>query len=484
MSGPYARWIAEYRDGGLHPFPVDGKRPCVTAYAQRRPSTATTDRWAQAFPTANLGLPTRRERIAVLDADDHSAVALFEAVAGHTPLRVRTRRGEHWYYADPTGEIAGAIHPGGQPFDIKGTGTADYVLVAGSEQHGVIYDILGYEGADQIAEFVRRFCDLPRLSPAAHRDLLQQPSGLVQVRRSLIAARNTILLDGASITEGARNAALFKATCRDAHEIRRRCGDGDEGLSALVSQATAINDTLCVPPLGADEVDKLAAGVWKRTLAGINRPPARRNRHVRGVLQRVGRQLRSLALWGWLTQGGFDIDDLELAPARIAAAIPGWKPHDAVAAIKGLVDRDVLRLIHAGGKGRANVSRYRLAEPLVSDVSFAVGLNILAGDPAALALLVFLVDIWGAEARAPISADGMASTVGGPFGSWTKVRILRARGQLEAAGLIERLEAKRTGIRRPRALFQVRARDVLKMLEIVPVEIHRPPAPAARLQRV
>ena len=123
MTGPYGRWIADYRDGGLHPFPVDGKRPCVTSYAKRRPSAATTERWAQTFPAANLGLPTRREGLAVLDADDPGVVALFEAVAGFTPLRVGTRRGEHWYFGDPRGEIAGANHPLGQPFDIKAAGS-------------------------------------------------------------------------------------------------------------------------------------------------------------------------------------------------------------------------------------------------------------------------------------------------------------------------------------------------------------------------
>lgn len=487
MTGPYGRWIADYRDGGLHPFPVEGKRPCVTAYAKRRPSAAATVKWAQAFPAANLGLPTRRERLAVLDADDPDAVALFEAIVGATPLRVRTRRGEHWYYADPANEIAGAIHPQGQPFDIKAAGSADYVLAPGSEHQGLAYEIIGYDGDDPIGEFARRLRDLPRFSASARNDLVQQPRGLVQARPSLVGVAAPILLSGAVIPQGARNAALFKAACRDAHELRRRHGDGDEGLAALTNQAAAFNSALCSPLLEDHEVDKLADGVWKRTLAGVNRPPARKNRHVRGVLQRLGREVRSLALWGWLSQSGFDIDDIELAPARVAAAIPGWKPHDAEAAINGLVGRDVLRQVRARGRGRGNAGRYQVRDPLVSQVSFAASLHTLGGDAAALALLAFLVDTWGADARAPISAEGMSQTVGGPFGGWTKVKILRARDRLEAAGLIERLEVKRRGVRRPRALFQVRAAAVLKIPEIVPVDIHRPLgllASEAQLQQV
>lgn len=128
MTGPYRRWIADYRNSGLHPFPVDGKRPCVTAYGARRPGPAALDRWTETFPLANLGLPTRRERLAVLDADDPAAIELFKYVAGDTPLRVLTRRGEHWYFADPTAAIASAVHPNGQPFDIRASGKADYVL--------------------------------------------------------------------------------------------------------------------------------------------------------------------------------------------------------------------------------------------------------------------------------------------------------------------------------------------------------------------
>jgi hypothetical protein len=306
-------------------------------------------------------------------------------------------------------------------------------------------------------------------------------------RPSLVGVAAPILLSGAVIPQGARNAALFKAACRDAHELRRRHGDGDEGLAALTNQAVAFNSALCSPPLEDHEVDKLADGVWKRTLAGVNRPPARKNRHVRSVLQRLGREVRSLALWGWLSQSGFDIDDIELAPARVAAAIPGWKPHDAEAAINGLVGRDVLRQVRARGRGRGNAGRYQLRDPLVSQVSFAASLHTLGGDAAALALLAFLVDTWGADARAPISAEGMSQTVGGPFGGWTKVKILRARDRLEVAGLIERLYVRRRGVRRPRALFQVRAAAVLKISEIVPVGIHRPLgllASEAQLQQV
>lgn len=473
MTGPYSRWIADYRHSGLHPFPVDGKQPCVRSYAARRPSPVALDRWTVAFAGANLGLPTRREGLVVLDADDPAAIALFEATVGYTPLRVRTRRGEHWYFADPSGLVASAIHPNGQPFDIKASGKADYILLPGSEHGGALYRLSDQDQVS-VAEFVRRLGALPPLDPDKLRELLQQPRGHVRPRSSARHSGATIILKGAPIEVGARNDSLFRAACRDAHDVRRRFGDTDDGLKELIGRMEGYNDALCTEALPAAEVEKLAQSAWGRTLSGVNRPPSRHRRHIRDALRRIGRDVRAFALWAWLSQSGLGTDDVDLAPARVANAIPGWKRHDAEAAIKTLIRAKVLRVLQAGAKGRGRVARYRLTEILVSDIAIAPALHRLEGDAAALALLVFLVDVWGDAATAPISAEGMSQSVGGPFGAWTKVRLVKARDRLVEAGLIERLAVRRTGVRLPRATFQVRAADVLKMPGNVPVEIHRP----------
>lgn len=478
MTGPYRRWIADYRDSGLHPFPVDGKQPCVRSYAARRPSLSAIERWSATFPNANLGLPTRRERLVVLDADDPAAIALFEEIVGYTPLRVRTRRGEHWYFRDLTGAVRTAIHPNGQAFDIKASGNADYILIPGSEHGGAIYRLADQDEVS-VMEFAQRLKSLPPLDPAKLRNLMQQPRGLVRVRPITAHRGGTVILTGASIPVGARNDTLFKAACRDAHDVRRRFGDAEGGLADLVDRIQAFNNTLCVEPVPAPEVEKVAQSAWARTLSGVNRPPARQRRHIRDAMHRLGRQVRALALWGWLTQCGLDTNDIDLAPGRVAASIPGWKAHDAEAAIAALARAGVLRLLQAGGKGRGRAARYRLVESLVSDVSFAVGLQRLKGDAAALMLLVFLVDRWGDGSNAPISAEGMSQFVGGPFGDWTKVKIVKARDHLAAAGLIDRLETKRITARQPRAMFQMRAAAVLKIPGNVPVDIHRPPSRGA-----
>lgn len=483
MTGPYGRLIADYRESGLHPFPVAGKAPCVKAYASSRPSPITTKRWATVFSDANLGLPTRREGLVVLDIDHPSAAAIIEAAAGRSPLRVGTRQGEHAYFADPRREFRGVIHPNGQQFDIKGAGSADYVLLPGSVNGDATYTLLDYDGDDPIAEFARRLADLPPLSAQAYQDLVRRPSGLIQVSWPVRPASNTVLLDAATVPQGARNLALFLATCREAHEIRRRHGDGDVALAALADRMVGVNAALCLPPLGDVEVERLVRGVWTRTLVGINRPPPSKSRHIRAALQRMGKEARGLVLWGWLTETATQGEDIELAPVRVARAIPGWGRHDAEAAIKALVAQRVLRLVGSARRGRGNATRYRLLEPLLSRVSFTDGLHRLGGDADALALLVLLAETWGPEGEAPISAEGMARQLGGPFGRWTRVKIVKARDRLESAQLIERLPDRRISVRRPRAMFQLRATGVLKMLEIVPVDIHRPPALEVRQPR-
>lgn len=481
MIGPYARWIADYRRNGLRPFPVEGKRPCITNYAARAPSLPTLERWAERFPRANLGIPTRRNGLAVLDADDDEALAIFDAIAGPPAARVLTSRGEHWYFTDPQNEIAGVNHPGGQPFDIKAGGAADYVLVPGSSNGETTYQLADYAGSDMAGEFARRLRDLTPLPQTAYLELLKQPSGRTQVVvPGMIRSPSPLVLTGARVREGARNNALFQAACRDAHVIRQRLGDGPHGVAALAAQAAAVNEALLDPPLPDGEVGKLVDGVWRRTLSGVNRAPTRRAGHVREALVRVGRETRAVALWGWLSQGHFDTSDMELSPSRLAGVIPGWKTHDFAAAITRMVAAKILRQLSPGQKGRGLVARYRLLEPLVTQINVGPVLAKLRGDHAAMSLLAFLVDVWGPESDAPISAEGMTLSVGGPFGAWSKPKLLKARDHLEAAGLLLRVQQRRVGVRRARALFQVRAGGVLKMLENVPVDIHRPPLVLAR----
>jgi hypothetical protein len=470
--GPYGRWIADYRGAGLYPFPVAGKRPLITAYGRHRPGAATTIRWAERFDAANLGLSTRMHRLAVFDADDPEAVALFAAVLGRSPLRVRTRRGEHWYFADPAGAVAGANHPGGQAFDIRASGTADFVLAPGSVNGAAVYEIVGYAGERPIAEYAARLRDLPPADPRALAALLDHGRRSAPRIPNGSAADGKILrLPSGAIPEGQRNNTLFQLACREAHPLRRRLGDD---AAALAARMTALNDALCDPPLDVAEVVRLAASAWGYTLAGVNRPPGRRARYIREVLRRVGGRDRALALWGLLSQAQDGGIDLALAPARVAAAVPGWRHRAGEAAIAGLAEMGVLRQVSPGGRGRGRVACYRLLEPVISEVSFATALDVLGGDAAAVALLVFLVESRGAEGVAGISAQGMAQTVGGPFGGWTREKIVGAREALEHAGLIERLAIPRKGVRNPPAVFQLRATSVLKIPGIVPVLIHRP----------
>lgn len=61
--------------------------------------------------------------VVVLDADDAEAAAWMAAHLPPTPWRVRTRRGEHWYYRAPAGAVASCVRRGGLALDVRGQGS-------------------------------------------------------------------------------------------------------------------------------------------------------------------------------------------------------------------------------------------------------------------------------------------------------------------------------------------------------------------------
>ncbi|MDZ4110423.1 MAG: bifunctional DNA primase/polymerase [Brevundimonas sp.] len=478
MAGPYGQYSESYFDRDVRPFPVEGKRPCIANYNLSRFGSKVREKLATKFPDANLGLLTARSRLAVIDVDDRGLIDSIIAIAGPTPLRVQTRRGEHLYYRDSRSRFVGISQPGGQAYDIKGSGSSDFVLIPGSTNAGVTYGIVGYEGTDIAGEFSRLLQEIPSLTDDAYRRLAPRSCTPNVERWKRKDEGSTYILQGAQIPVGQRNQTLFRAACRDAHEIQRSYGGVEAGRAALASRCASYNDALCELPLPDHEIGRLASSAWKLTLSGINRPPRRSNIYVGERLKRMGKNVRALALWGWLTQEIPDISDFELAPVRLASLMLGWKRHDAEEAIRGLTKVGVLAVVEKGGRGRGRVTRYRLTEGFVSDLSFSKVLARVNGDAAAVALLAFVVDAHGPSGRAELSAGGMASMVNGPFGRWTKVGIRKAYDLLVKTGLLNRVHRDRSGVRAPRALFQICASGVLKMPGIVPVELHAPLSPS------
>jgi len=152
--------------------------------------------------------------------------------------------------------------------------------------------------------------------------------------------------------------------------------------------------------------------------------------------------------------------------------------HDAKAALVALAASGAMVVKQAGGRGRGRRVIYTLERTLVSRVDFAKALATLDGDHGAVALLAHLVEFAGADGRAPVSVLGMSEARGGPFARWTRCKLEKARVKLETTGLLVRDDDLRRGIRRPRAMFLVRAASVLKIPQNVPVDIH-PPRPLA-----
>lgn len=80
------------------------------------------------------GLVSGATNVVVVDADDDEAVAWAAARLPPTPWRVRTQRGEHWYYRAPAGRpVASCVRRGRLALDVRGQGSQ--VVAPGSVHH-------------------------------------------------------------------------------------------------------------------------------------------------------------------------------------------------------------------------------------------------------------------------------------------------------------------------------------------------------------
>ncbi|MBY5992494.1 AAA family ATPase [Ferrimonas balearica] len=116
------------------------KKPAIPTWRElqsRDVSDQEFEDWCERFPSeTNIGLVTGKTFI-VIDADSEEAVHFVETELSHTPVRVSTSQGMHFYYTKPDFDIRNSV--GRNKIDIRGTG--GYVVAAGSvHSSGVIYE--------------------------------------------------------------------------------------------------------------------------------------------------------------------------------------------------------------------------------------------------------------------------------------------------------------------------------------------------------
>lgn len=229
---------AECSSPGKHPRTKNGCKDATTA-------AATIDFWWGQWPTANLGIATGEESgIVVIDVDpDHDGFATLvelESMLGNLPretVGVTTGSGgAHIYMKYPTGARIGNSQARADMVGVDVRGEGGYVVAPASlHASGQLYAWTG-EPTDVLAEL-----------PAAWMTAIAAGSSPGQRRDTSTDDPSTPLI------EGARNQALTSL----GGSMRRR------GMSeaAICAALLAENTARCQPPLGEDEVRKIAWSV-------------------------------------------------------------------------------------------------------------------------------------------------------------------------------------------------------------------------------
>ena len=99
-------WALEYWDHGYSVIPLvpSSKKPAIPwkPFQERRASREQVYQWWALHPTSNLGLVCgRHSGLVVIDADDSESETYMKIHLDYTPMRVRTRKGVHYYYRQP-----------------------------------------------------------------------------------------------------------------------------------------------------------------------------------------------------------------------------------------------------------------------------------------------------------------------------------------------------------------------------------------------
>jgi hypothetical protein len=210
-------------------FPCNGKKPYVE-HGLRDATTdpATIETWWRRWPGANVAIRTGSvSGLLVVDADDLDSLHELEREHGELPRTasvVTPRGGQHYWLRHPGGEIpssAGKFAPG---VDIRSDG--GYVIAPPSPGYVV----------DEEAP-------------------LADPPGWLLERLRGGHRNGSASKVGEAIPTGERNSTLASL----AGSMRRR-GMGEAEIAAALQVA---NRERCQPPLGEQEIEKIAASVGR-----------------------------------------------------------------------------------------------------------------------------------------------------------------------------------------------------------------------------
>jgi hypothetical protein len=236
VTGVFAQWQPVYADHGIATFPVnDNKVPAVRNYG--RIGINASSSLASRFGSGALGFMCGcRSGITVLDVDTADERVLADAIDRHGKTSIVARSGsghfQAWYRHAGERRL---IRPRRDvPIDILGGG---FVVAPPSRVAKGSYQFI--QGSLDDLESLPTLNEAPRLQPASE----------------LLATCP------ANVKQGERNKRLFEICLHAA----RYCDDFESLCDAAMTRNSEFS-----PPMGDDEVMKVATSAWRYETEGRN----------------------------------------------------------------------------------------------------------------------------------------------------------------------------------------------------------------------
>jgi hypothetical protein len=318
MSAVFAQWQPQYAERGIATFPVrKDKRPTIKGYMDT--DLIASRRLLKKFPASDafgfvLGHPSN---IVVLDIDTPDERVLADALDRHGPSPVVVRSGsgnwQIWYRWN--GESRSIRPCPKAPIDILGGG---FVVAPPSKTANGLYKFID-GGLDD-------FDALPCLAG------LKRPANDDPASASMSLG----LTPGPLNDEGITNDALWKWCMMEAPH----CADETELMSRATAHNLAFN-----PPLGAEEVSRVAKSASRYQVSGQNYIGRRGDSYVVSDVNTEvkGLMVQNLDAYGVLQmlRAHHHRRDATFCVANGMAEIMGWRGNGKrLAAARKFLERD------------------------------------------------------------------------------------------------------------------------------------------------
>lgn len=236
-------WALEWHSLGYSPIPTRGKAPLIKWKEQygfhlHRPTEQQVRELFEGM-ACNIGILTGKlHGVVVVDADSESAVEYVRLTCQQTPMRIRSRRGMHFWYRHPGFPVTTHRGLDEPPVDIKGDGGICTGL-GSRHQSGYIYQL------DEDAEMVS-IKDLPIYLKSWFPEKPILPPKKVDIKGDKLERAARYLRAIPPAGQGARNTTAFKAAVNMTHDF----GVPPDEAEALLNEWNMMQD----PPLPQTDI--------------------------------------------------------------------------------------------------------------------------------------------------------------------------------------------------------------------------------------